>query len=136
MTMTQEQLDINHAFTNWILYIESVAASLTVSEVFEILMGLGFERSLFIADDGQMYPLASLGDIAEIQDVEANQYPLEFVGGPPNEERWHKGTLVTWMIDAMLHDFADSDGSRAMSIIADLEDIWNDGEENEWDELG
>jgi hypothetical protein len=136
--MTQEQLDINHAFTHWIQYIESVAASLTVSEVFEILMSLGFERALFIADDGVEYSLASLGCIDEIQDVEANQYPLQFVGGPPDQERWHNGTLVTWMIDAMLHDFAVSDGSRAMSIIADLEDIWNDGEEteSEWDDLG
>jgi len=136
MTITQEQLSINHAFTDWLRYIESLVVSLTVGEVYEILMALGFERSCFIADNCEMYRLTSLGCIDEIQDDGADQYPLQFVGGPPDQEQWHTGTLVTWMVDALLHDFAVSDGSRAMSVIADLEDIWNDGEENEWDELG
>jgi len=121
----------------WLSYIEDVFSSLTVGECVDILLSLGFEHSLFRADDNEMYALITLKDIDEIQENDGSFYPLYFVGGPPNtEEKWYHGTLVTWVVDAILHDLAVSDGSRAMEIITDVEAVWENEQESEWDKLG
>jgi len=127
----QEQLEQPAtALVEWLRYIEVIFAQLTVNEAVDILLGLGFEHALFRADDNELYPLVSLQELEEIQDDDACQYPLYFVGGPPDPEgKWYRGTLITWVVDALLHNLAVTDGSQAMAVIQDVEDIWDDGDD-------
>ena len=135
----QEQLELDFgqpvsALVEWLRYIEVIFAQLTVNEAVDILLGLGFEHALFRADDNELYPLVSLQELEEIQDDDACQYPLYFVGGPPHPEdecHWYQGTLITWVVDALLHNLAATDGSQAMAIIQDVADIWDDDDESE-----
>ena len=116
----------------WLRYIEVVFSTLTVGECVDILLSLGFEHSVFRADDNEIYPLIGLKEIDEIQGDDACQYPLYFIGGPPTgDEKWFYGTIVTWVVDAILHNLAVTDGALAMEIITDVEDIWADDNEDD-----
>lgn len=130
-----EQLEATPAVGYWLKYIETIFSQLTVNEAVDILLGMGFEHALFRADDNELYHLINLHEVEEIQDDDACQYPLYFVGGPPTAEgTWYHGTLVTWVVDALLHNLAVTDGSQAMAIIQDVKDIWDDdNSETRWE---
>jgi hypothetical protein len=42
--------------------------------------------------------------------------PIRFMGGPPNNRTWHKGTLLTWVCDMVLYAWA-KDGSYAEMVV-------------------
>lgn len=42
--------------------------------------------------------------------------PIRFLGGPPNNRTWHKGTLLTWVCDLVLYAWAQT-GAYAEMVI-------------------
>jgi hypothetical protein len=42
--------------------------------------------------------------------------PIRFLGGPPNNRTWHKGTLLTWVCDLVLSAWA-TNGAYAEMVV-------------------
>lgn len=123
---------------SWLTYLEVIFESLTIIELVTILVQLGFARSQFQGIDGVLYHLQDLQHNPACFDDLGSTLELAFIGGPPGEADWYDGTLLTWAVDAVLYEFADTEGDdgKAMSIVLDVEDIWRADCDNEWDEVG
>ena len=42
--------------------------------------------------------------------------PIRFMGGPPNNRTWHKGTLLTWVCDLVLYAWTQT-GAYAEMVV-------------------
>jgi hypothetical protein len=42
--------------------------------------------------------------------------PIRFLGGPPNNRTWHRGTLMTWVCDLVLYAWV-TNGAYAEMVV-------------------
>lgn len=74
---------------------------------YDIVLGTNFTTSAELAE---LYPTAK-----------ADGLKITFWGGPPTETNWHEGTLLTFLVDSVLHALADGDAVKAQKFIDSVE---------------
>lgn len=128
------------ALAQWLEYIESIFASLSIGECLDILLDLGHQNSRYRGADGILYNMTDLYTIPDCLDDPGDTCQVEFLGGPPREDDfavWHRGTMITWVVDGLLYDFATNGGELATPIIEECEAFINDADEDDGgDEYG
>jgi len=134
----ESQAPTESALAQWLEYIESIFASLTIGECLDVLIDLGHQCARYRGADGTLYTLTDLYSIPDCMDDPGDTCYVEFLGGPPGKNgwgSWFRGTLITWVVDGLLYDFATNGGELAMPIIEECEAFINDtDEDDEYDE--
>ena len=74
---------------------------------FDIVIGSDFTTSVKLAE---LYPNAK-----------ADGIKITFWGGPPTDINWHEGTLLTYLIDNVLHALADGNIEKTQKFIESVE---------------
>lgn len=125
------------ALAQWLEYIESIFASLSIGECLDILLDLGLQCARYRGADGVLYNLTDFYTIPECLDDPGDTCQVEFLGGPPRGDGlgvWYRGTMVTWVVDGLLFDFAANGGELASPIIEECEAFISDADENDGDD--
>lgn len=106
-----------------------------------MLVELGHQRARYRGADGVLAELTDLYGYPDCLDDPGDTFYVEFLGGPPSKDNWgtwFRGTLVTWVVDGVLYDFATNEGSLAMPVIQECEAFINDADDddeyNEYDD--
>lgn len=122
------------ALAQWLEYIESIFAPLSIGECLDILFALGHQNSRFRGADGVIYNLTDFYTIPDCLNDPGDTCQIEFLGGPPKMDdfaMWYHGTMITWVVDGLLYDFAANDGDLATPIIEECEAFINDADKND-----